>query len=227
METIVVGDLHGDASIAAKALAFPGKVVFVGDYLDSFNFSREDQQEVLLRIITAIEENPEKVTALYGNHELSYLDIHMQCSGFHPETYTFVKHLKRRIKLCLQDYAWVQDYLISHAGISNRLLTAFNISYKEYLDKGRFNDIGRYRGGRSSCGGLFWCDWWNEFEPVPGLKQVVGHSSYRPIDPDDMAKETVVTKGEGDSISYNIDCLQHSTDVLLISEDGSAKPVSL
>lgn len=51
-------------------------------------------------------------------------------------------------------------------------------------------------------GGLFWCDFRQEFEPVPGLTQVFGH-----------------TASGGDTIrrvadSYCIDCLDRSKEFL-------------
>lgn len=35
---------------------------------------------------------------------------------------------------------------------------------------------GSARGGPEPVGGVTWCDWDQEFEPTPGLHQIVGHT---------------------------------------------------
>lgn len=218
METIVVGDLHGDVATVNKALEFPGNVVFVGDYLDSFQHSVEDQITVLTTVLNAAEKEPERVTGLLGNHELSYIKEGMQCSGFKGATHAHVIHLENRMHKTLKTHTWVNKWLVTHAGLSNKMLYR-GLTVEEYLEGGSYYDIGRSRGGPSLVGGIFWCDWWQDFEPVPGLNQVVGHSSFRPEAHFDKG---IVSKGKGSSLSYNIDCLMNFKEVLLISEDGSA-----
>ena len=73
-KTIVVGDIHGHVDSVEKALAFDGNVVFVGDYLDSFSQSVDNQILCLKMVLDAIEEEPDRVVGLIGNHEMSYLD---------------------------------------------------------------------------------------------------------------------------------------------------------
>jgi hypothetical protein len=40
---------------------------------------------------------------------------------------------------------------------------------------------GSVRGGKSRVGGLTWLDWDHEFAPIPGVHQIVGHTSGRQI----------------------------------------------
>ena len=40
-----------------------------------------------------------------------------------------------------------------------------------------FGAVGVSRGGMGDCGGPLWCDWQDEFKPIPGLRQVFGHSA--------------------------------------------------
>jgi hypothetical protein len=42
-----------------------------------------------------------------------------------------------------------------------------------------FWSVGMARGGFTPVGGLLWCDWSREFQPVPGLNQVMGHTPAR------------------------------------------------
>lgn len=217
-DTLVVGDIHGDVEAVRKALSFEGGVVFIGDYLDSFEYSVEDQITCLTLVLDACEKEPERVRAIPGNHERSYLFDHERCSGWKASTYAHVTHLAPRMHKLLQPYVWVRDFLCTHAGISHMLLTFNKISYQEYLELERFEGVGRARGGVGACGGLYWCDWWKEFEPVPHLKQIVGHSSYRPYN----EKPGIVQKGWGHSESYNIDCLMRVYEGLVIDKDGKA-----
>jgi len=117
-----------------------------------------------------------------GNHDLQYLDSSMRCSGFSTKTkYALMrdfrgKTLSRQMRDTFLPYVYMEGFLISHAGVSNRLLRYHNITIDEYLNDGKFNDIGYARGGQSPVGGLHWCDWNDEFEYVSGVPQIVGHT---------------------------------------------------
>lgn len=210
MTTVVVGDLHGQWEIVDEVLSWDLPTVFVGDYLDSYTRTPQDQIRTLETVLDAVEEDPERVTGLFGNHELSYMYQHMRCSGWKPEIQEYVDTKRDRIELLLQPYVRTEGFLISHAGVSQKMLDAFDETIDEYLDKGQFQDIGRARGGRSPVGGLYWCDWNWEFIPLEDTPQIVGHTRGNGI------RET---KG-----SYCIDCLEDDSEpkVLLI-EEGKAK----
>lgn len=171
MGTIVVGDLHGQLEIARAALALGERTIFIGDYLDSFTASVEDQVETLRFVLDAVKDG--QAQALYGNHELSYLREDMACSGFKAVTKAHVMHMDLAP---LQEYIWEEGFLLSHAGVSDYLLEVREQTLEEYLEAREFYQIGGARGGLSHCGGLFWCDWRYEFEPVEGVKQIVGHT---------------------------------------------------
>lgn len=210
---VVVGDLHGKHDIVEKVLSKKDYlIVFIGDYLDSFDRSTVEQLHTINLVLGAVNKQPERVTALRGNHEMSYLDRYMQCSGY---SYELKAQLQQSVNMePLLDYVWVGDWLISHAGVSGRLLESLDQTTTEYLDKGKYCQIGRARGGRDAIGGLYWCDWWQEFEPTD-VPQIVGHSAYRPID----APKGIVQKGN----SYNIDCLDRVEEVLVLNEEYNAE----
>ena len=217
-KVIVVGDLHGQVEVAQLALDQKDYgVIFIGDYVDAYDRTRADQISTLEVVVNAATTEPDRVIALRGNHEFSYQDPEMRCSGYSK---SFHRNMMQKVNLSiLLDYVWFNDYLISHAGVSNKLLTNKGISLDEYLTLGDFKQIGYSRGGRQSVGGLFWCDWWDEFEPVEGVPQVVGHSSYRPTG----EHEGIVTKGN----SYQIDCLDRVNEVLVLSKDSSPEVMIL
>lgn len=225
MHTIVIGDLHGKLEIAQHFLAQPARVVFVGDFVDSFDRSRASQYELLDTVLTACEEEPTRVYACMGNHELSYLSQDHRCSGFSNSFYArLLGPMQRRMRGYLRRYVSIDNILITHAGVSNRWLSAVfpDFVVGDDLDltllesflfecpSELYNAIGYARGGsRYGVGGPAWCDWYDEFEPVPGLKQIMGHTARRTTsDPAGVI--------ERDNC-WNIDCLDRVNQVVSIS----------
>ena len=221
MSTIIVGDLHGKIEIAKEILEDRNQaVVFVGDYLDSFERSTRDHIDLLDMIFDAVE-NRDNVQALIGNHELSYLDPYMRCSGWSSAIAAAVLAPERVEKFeSLQIYTEVDGYLISHAGVSKTWLPSDieTTDVAQYLDTcsdARLYEIGFSRGGQASCGGPLWCDYWREFKPVPGLKQVFGHTRYRP-----PYEPSGIIEHEG---NYLIDCLDEKKELLHVHEGVASR----
>ncbi|NIU00684.1 MAG: hypothetical protein GWN01_07025, partial [Nitrosopumilaceae archaeon] len=87
----------------------------------------------------------------------------------------------------LKNYAWCDDWLCTHAGLSNNFFNAYSYPYEE-VDEflGRYSLDGKLeprlyncsplRGGMDAYGGIVWCDY-DEFEPIPGVKQIFGHTA--------------------------------------------------
>lgn len=201
-KTLVVGDLHGQWELAERALETGYPVIFLGDYVDSYTRSAEDSIKTLQIVLEAIKNN--KAQGLYGNHELSYLVEGMLCSGFNGKTLMLIQHLETNL---LQDYIYEEGFLMTHAGVSNYLLDKLSIGLAEYLDDANYNQIGYRRGGRDPCGGIYWCDW-TEFDPIPDVNQIFGHSRWKDI----RQKE----------YSFCIDCLEDTEPKGLLIEDGVA-----
>ena len=44
-------------------------------------------------------------------------------------------------------------------------------------DEHWFYQVGSSRGGRFRAGGIVWCDFDHEFQPIEDLRQIVGHTS--------------------------------------------------
>lgn len=211
MKTLIIGDLHGKLHIVEKAIKSNYNCIFIGDYIDDYTRSIEDQIETLRLVLDLAETNPEKYTALMGNHELSYLDREMRASGWNATTQIHVDHLSSRMRSILKPFIFINNYLISHAGVSQALLDNLGLTLKEYLDNKNYSQIGYARGGLSPVGGLYWCDWFREFDPIPNQSQIVGHSGYRPIG---VSKGILEKEG-----NFNVDCYEHIEEYLLISEE--------
>ena len=61
------------------------KIIFVGDYCDSFNKTGEQILENLKEIILFKKALGDKVVLLLGNHDIQYIVPNEICSGFRPE----------------------------------------------------------------------------------------------------------------------------------------------
>ena len=208
MKYLFVGDLHGKLDVATTVLDnFPEYTkVFIGDYVDSFDNNIAEQTQLLRLLLEASER--EDVFCLLGNHELSYLKPGMLCSGWKTGMKVVMSGLADEIRSKFKHYFYTVDgVLATHAGATGRLFDSAD-EVRECLeaDDPCLYDIGRFRGGRAKVGGVFWCDFWEEYEPIEGLTQVSGHSAHRP-----SPEQRGIQYKPG---CYNIDCLDHRKEVL-------------
>jgi hypothetical protein len=197
-------------------LSREGMKIFIGDFIDSFDRSEKDHQKCFELVLEAIKKD--EAESLFGNHELSYIQpfseirsvpIH-RCSGYSYKRHQIIRMFKHELTQYFKPYLLLEPtILITHAGLTRRIWGQFNLSFDSlektlenwWLDANSpMHWIGNYRGGIHPVGGLFWCDWNAEFEPVPELTQVFGHTAGHSI----RQKEN----------SFCIDCLDHTNDFL-------------
>jgi predicted MPP superfamily phosphohydrolase len=70
MRIIAIGDLHGkDCWLTIDPDKYD-KIIFVGDYVDASDISREKIVENLEQVIAFKLKHPEKVELLLGNHDI-------------------------------------------------------------------------------------------------------------------------------------------------------------
>lgn len=123
------------------------KIVFVGDYVDSFTVSNIDMLRNLEEIIHFKKIYPEKVVLLLGNHDIQYFVPNQICSGYRPEMkYDFEKLFRDNLDLFQICYYLESKYvsgntlrtLWTHAGVTQGWLrtaknsTIFNPKYRFY-----------------------------------------------------------------------------------------------
>jgi hypothetical protein len=202
---VFVGDIHGQWERVEEALAKPGKKIFVGDFMDSFTRDVRAMERCLDLVIRAIKSG--EAEAIFGNHELSYLfpGTH-RCSGYRLEHDAMMAQKRDDVLALFKSYIFINpEFLVSHAGLTELLwdnyMAGFPHAYRTAVLDAWWADvhspmhwIGYRRGGGHRTGGMFWCDFNSEFEPVEGLTQVFGH-----------------TRGNGIrrlGTSYCIDCLE-------------------
>lgn len=186
MKYVIVGDIHGKVHEVQRALEKEGIKIFVGDFIDSFDRSVEDHDKCFELVLDACEKGEAK--CIYGNHELSYLKDGHQSSGWKYEHAVLVKQkYQAQIRKHFKSHIFLEpDFLVTHAGLTRQHWLNHNLTLERlplWLADGWFADrthpvhhVGAFRGGMSSAGGIFWCDFNHEFVPIPELTQVFGHT---------------------------------------------------
>jgi hypothetical protein len=199
MRTLVIPDIHNKVGKAEKILqSIPhDKAIFLGDYFDSF----EEEPDNLSTIKTAQfinrHINDPNTIFVQGNHDAHYMFNRgfLRGSGYTPEKAKLIQSLvspQTFGKMSL--YTVDQGFNLSHAGFHPKLfmhpVKGMDYDYINGILKqaveGGINNVphpalqpGRARGGINEVPGLTWTDWDNEFVPISGFNQIVGHSSHR------------------------------------------------
>ena len=131
---IAIGDIHGrDTWKEIVNLEFDSvdKIIFVGDYFDSFNISVQKQISNFLDILEFKRNNKDKVVLLTGNHDFHYIDgVKANYSGY---SYAMALSIttdcimpalnEKSLQLCYID----NDFLFTHAGVTKTWLLLSNI----------------------------------------------------------------------------------------------------
>jgi len=223
--TIVVGDLHGKLDLAKDVLFNfqDDRIVFVGDYLDSFEYPDNHHIDLLELLLDANDDSSLDVVTLMGNHELSYLIPSMRCSGYRQTIQDYIDAkpwMVREMVTKLKTYTYENGWLITHAGVSADWLPVNPKLLPTCLDvppcSHELYQIGRGRGGPFAVGGPFWCDYRKEFKPIPGVKQIFGHTRA-------AGKYGITTV---DQENYCVDCLDYHSEFLRIKDDGTLEVLS-
>jgi hypothetical protein len=120
MKTVLIGDIHG-RDIWKKIIEkeSPNRVVFIGDYLDSFDISPVEQIYNLKEILHFKKNTDIEVITLIGNHDYHYMNVGETYSGYRPQTQIHVQDIfKENIDDFKMAYSF-DKYLCTHAGVSS------------------------------------------------------------------------------------------------------------
>lgn len=116
---ISIGDTHGKDTwkkIVAKEEF--DKIIFIGDFFDSFDIKGDVQIENFKDIIQYKKDNMDKVVLLIGNHDYHYLDVGEQYSGY-QKGYQYVINSLLKENLNLMQMCFLHElYLFTHAGVT-------------------------------------------------------------------------------------------------------------
>jgi hypothetical protein len=230
MKTIVIGDIHAKTiwkDLVANTEA--DKIVFLGDYFDTFEDTSTTLQVANFKAILQFKrDNPDRVVLLLGNHEYHYLESvkFVRYSGhqYNCELITEVLNVALAEKLIQVCYKH-DKYLFSHAGVTKTWLASTNYvdttPIDEHINDMLYSNIQafnfKYGVNRSPYGDdIVQSPIW--VRPISLLEdrideyiQVVGHTAV------DTIKNIAPTT---EPPIYLVDILDRSNDILLIEEDG-------
>jgi len=119
MKTVIIGDIHGRniwKDIVSKESY--DRVIFVGDYFDSFDIPGLDQIHNFNEICNFAKSSEKEVVLLVGNHDLHYMNIGQKYSGFQPGFQFDISSILSENSDLLQMIYRFDDVLVSHAGVS-------------------------------------------------------------------------------------------------------------
>jgi len=194
MKTYIISDCHGNIEGLMRALEKhklfdkhgnrqlkrSDKIFIIGDAANCVKDSWIGDMAILDMVGNTIDG------MVIGNHELPYLTPGNSFSGFYH--YPEIQH---RISMLMNEdligaAILVGNILISHAGLSKHYATGHKTSEQFFnaiedhwkarnFNHSWFSSVGYSRGGRQKVGGIFWCDFDNEFIPTD-FPQIVGHT---------------------------------------------------
>ena len=197
LPALVLPDVHQKFEQAEDIIAKYGtecqSIVFLGDYVDSYELTESLDLHLAIRWLANSVKDPRRVHLL-GNHDVAYFypGPDTFCSGWSPERQqifdeSFGPSGPSKVLEKLHLAASAGPWLLSHAGFTGRQLRDVGMNVllgwaenaRTALESNTPNPLtacGRVRGGKAHHGGLFWLDWDYEFAPLPGIHQLVGHT---------------------------------------------------
>ena len=133
MKIATIGDIHGHSSWKALIEGYDpdtntgtkyhidqfDKVIFIGDYVDSFSVDNLSMKHNLIEIIELKKKHLDKIILLLGNHDLQYLlgFKNHGCSGYRPEMSSdFADIFRNNRKIFIAAFQY-KNYIWTHAGI--------------------------------------------------------------------------------------------------------------
>jgi predicted phosphodiesterase len=126
MKTIIIGDIHGrDAwKQIINQEQDADRVIFVGDYFDSFDIPGLIQIQNFQDIIEFKTTSKSEVVLLIGNHDYHYFPEIGEngCSGYQTRMAPSIQHIVDTNRDHLQLAYQFDDILVTHAGVSSEWL---------------------------------------------------------------------------------------------------------
>lgn len=203
-QLIIIPDVHGRDFWRKAVKDCPdAEFLFLGDYLDPYDFEdivKDDDFRGLEDIIRFKEENPGRVTLLWGNHDLHYLFPELMGSRYdfynaERNARLFRDH-QALFKMAYETEAAGKRFLFSHAGVGMGWIrhnfpalraeevdaTLLNDLFGQPAFMSALEDVSAYRGGAMRYGSMVWADIHEQSDidnQFPGVVQVFGHTLMR------------------------------------------------
>lgn len=243
MKTVVLGDTHGTSFWKLIThIENPDRVIFIGDYFDSFDIKLDEQLNNFLDILEYKKSSGVDVVLLIGNHDHHYFPEvgDTGTSGYQRVGSFQIGHVLDDNRENLQMAYKMDEFLFSHAGVSAKFMdSVFGIEgWNVDTLVEQVNELFRYKpntftfGNAITINKLSYRDPYGDNEEqspiwirvrslisankntdiVKNFRQIFGHTQVRKID----------LKGSMKALGgkyYPIDALYTSNEYLII-EDG-------
>lgn len=208
MKCLIIPDIHNNHTVAEGLITKikPEHTIFLGDYFDDFNDTSEEIADTADWLSWSVTQKDR--THLMGNHDVHYRFANnsgVRCGGYEIGKSVIISNrVKDEHWKQIKFFANVGDWIISHGGVHPYWIDPVKFRNKEPisiskselikklerdsiecikdLNKGRghwFVVAGFARSRSPFVGGLTWCDFNQEFEPIRGIHQIIGHTPSR------------------------------------------------
>lgn len=188
---LAIGDVHGRNFWKHYIEEDFTEFYFVGDYFDSFDLPFTNQYNNFKEICERARED-RRIKLCLGNHDYHYLGTGEIYSGYQEgHVYEINQILEQNIDLLNIVYVTIDDYIISHAGVSawfmKRMKKAgypnvgdINRAFAEDRSILNFNGVNRF--GDDITQSPIWIRPNSlERQPLAGYSQIVGHTPMEEI----------------------------------------------
>jgi len=126
MKTVVIGDTHGRSlwKLIINQEQDADRIIFIGDYFDSFDIKGEEQLNNFLDIIEFKKSTDKEVIMLIGNHDYHYFPEVGEngTSGYQSVFSHQIKPIIDANREHLQMAYKFDEFLFSHAGVSSKFM---------------------------------------------------------------------------------------------------------
>lgn len=234
MKIAIISDIHGRNNwkdIVKSCFDKVDKIVFIGDYVDSFDISSKDINENFVEIIKFSKNNKDRVILILGNHDYYYYYFYSRKQkGFRQDDLIILNTLFESNLELFKLFYKQDNYIFSHGGITNSWIKNFiekdvrkvlfdsdnNIDifvnnhdsvFKTNNSLVYFNMCSEFRGGPNIDSGPFWTDKKElELDPLENYNQVVGHTYV----------DNVIIKKVKNIKLFFTDCLSNKNEYLIV-----------
>ena len=242
MKTIAIGDVHGRSlwKLIVNQEQDADRIVFIGDYFDSFDIKGEEQLNNFLDIIEFKKTTNKEVIMLIGNHDYHYFpEVGENGTSGYQSIFSYqIKPTIDANREHLQMAYQFDEYLFSHAGVSSAFMDSVfgNDGWKVETMVEQLNEQFKYKpltfqfGSAVSIKKMSYLDPYGDNEeqsPIwirprslmaanretlrTQVIQVVGHTAVRKLDIDGAMK------ADGGRY-YLIDCQETTGEYLVIQD---------
>jgi predicted phosphodiesterase len=145
-KTVILGDTHGrDCWKQIVASESPDRVIFIGDYFDSFDNTAVEQMHNFKEIIDWKQSGQSEVIMLIGNHDYHYMrGVSQYYSGYQAGARPAIEHLLYENRQHMQMAYGMGGFIFTHAGVSSDWLKAHDYDNESNLIDW-INDMWKYK----------------------------------------------------------------------------------